>query len=72
MTIQSFADACKIVVRECPNAEAKSYARAGQSMTSDEEIRTQGLYILSNMQQWHSPNAQRVRIYLKELTKDVR
>lgn len=70
----NFLEACKIVVRECPDGYAKGYAREGQNLpypSSELEHaqQVQAIYILTNMTKWRSPNATRVRMFLKEFTK---
>ena len=72
----NFIEACKIVVRECPDGYAKTYAKAGLNLDREygqdqleQAQRVQALYILTNMTKWRSPNATRVRVFLKDFVE---
>lgn len=65
----SFVTACKLVVNYCTDDYAKAYAKAGIAMRGADEIRTQCLYILSNMGHWRGPVAQQCREVFKGLSR---
>ena len=67
----AFNEACARVLAHCKDEYAKSYARAGLSMTDREEIRVQALYILSNMTGWRGEQAVLVRTTLRLFTKRI-
>lgn len=71
--------ALRTVLRECPSSGygeyAKAYARAallhpitGEPMRGV-ELRTQVLYVLSNLTYWRGENARRIKMTLKKHTK---
>lgn len=57
------------VLKECPSSGlgeyAKSYARIGLSMTVDLGLRTQALYVLTNLRYWRGDAAREVKAVLK-------
>lgn len=62
--------ALEVVVKECPNPYAKTYADAALALGMvGEELRVQCLYVLSNITHWRGPKAKDVRATLKEASK---
>ena len=49
---------------------AHGYAKAGLSMTDRREIKSQALYLLSNLNTWRGDEAKMVKETLKEFAKD--
>lgn len=74
-TRQKFYQACRTIVRhdqvKCLNY-CVSYADAGLSMWKTDEIDTQVLYILSNMNTWRGDAAKETRKLLKEVQNELR
>lgn len=68
-TINTFHQACKIIYMTCPNLIAKSYARAGLSLTTCEAQEAQALYILSNLNFWRGEEAKAIRSFLHTFAK---
>lgn len=66
--VDKFRIACQITVRECTDEYARSYAYAGLSLTGEDYIRTQCLYILNNMGHWRGETARQCRTVFKELS----
>lgn len=56
-SIGQFREACRMVLRKCPDEYAKSYASAGLTLVSLTEVKAQSLYILSNMTKWRGEDA---------------
>jgi hypothetical protein len=68
----SFRQCCEIVLCECPDPYAKSYAHAGltrSEMQIEGYIESQCLYILSNMEKWQGDTAREVRVNLKRIAE---
>ena len=68
-------EAITAVMRECPNAHARTYARA--AMTAAVHHGTAGLrcqvrYILSNTQNWRGERARQVRTVLRAYLEEGR
>lgn len=68
-SLTTFHDACKMVYMGCPNLIAKSYARAGMTLTTSDAQETQALYILSNINFWRGQDAKNVRQFLRTFAK---
>lgn len=64
-----FYAACRAVFDNCPDTYAKSYARAGLTLSDRHAIHVQALYILNNMQHWRGEEARQVRTILREYAK---
>ena len=65
-------EAIKAVSVECPNGYAKVYAENTMKASSEygmDGLKTQILYILSNMSHWRGTRAKEVRMTLKEYVK---
>jgi hypothetical protein len=81
----AFRNACQTILNSPKTNEyARAYALmgvkiangvvppyiAGMSVTQEEMIQSQALYILSNIQHWRDPSAKSVRAILKAFTKE--
>lgn len=64
-----FHNACRIVLRMCPDQYAKAYAARGLYMQTMEEAKAQCLYILYNTQHWRGLEARLTKAALKELSR---
>lgn len=64
---QKFHALCRVVMDQSKDLYAKNYARTGLTLTEDEAIRTQALYILSNLNYWRGEIARAVKAELKSL-----
>ena len=66
--------ACRLILDECKNEYAMSYARALEQAAEyggDEALRVQALYLLSNISHWRGGHSKEVRAFLKEYTKGL-
>lgn len=64
-----FHNACRVVLRMCPDQYAKAYAAKGLYLQTMEEAKAQALYILSNTQQWRGLEARLTKAALKDLSR---
>ena len=72
---EKFRECCLIIINNSEKRALKwcvNYAQAGLNLHTNNEIHTQILYILSNMQQWRGEEAKQVRSTLKELLDETR
>ncbi len=70
--IKDIIEAGRLVIKECPNEYAKEYARninIAEAMYGDPGVKTQALYILSNITHWRGDTAKAVRAFLKDYTR---
>lgn len=67
-----FEDCCHAVLNDPKsNAFAKGYAQKGLEMLDDpEKVKSQALYILSNLSHWRGPEAALVKASLKTIAHD--
>lgn len=64
----AFRKACRLVVEHCPDQYAKEYAKVGLTMNFNiEDMRTQALYIKSNLSHWRGEVAKEAKLLLKEV-----
>jgi len=63
-----FRQACNNIMA-CPKANgyAKAYAKAGLDLSNADDIKTQALYILSNITAWRGETACATRVALKKI-----
>lgn len=81
MDISNLEHACELVIKECKNQYAVSYASAilnGEVQrraklipgSEDNALKDQANYILANIQGWRGDTAKAVRKFLKEYVGD--
>jgi hypothetical protein len=70
MGTEVFFEACQRIIKaNGPDGHAKAYAKAGIQMQYSytlDAIKTQALYILSNLTYWRGPDAKLVKFVLRE------
>lgn len=62
---------CNNVIMYCSNRYAISYAKAGLLLSEEEEVQTQALYILHNIQYWRGEYASNTRQALKDIIEEI-
>jgi hypothetical protein len=67
--IKTFHDACRTVLRSAKDEYGKSYANAGLTLSDEEEIRVQCLYILNNLGSWRGEEARNTKEIFKRFSK---
>jgi hypothetical protein len=67
--VKMFHDACRTVLREAKDPYAKSYAQAGLTLASADAIKTQCLYIMSNLATWRGDEARKTKAVFVALSK---
>jgi hypothetical protein len=67
--ITEFYQACRVVLNEANDDYGKAYAYAGLTLTTDEEIQCQCLYILNNLGSWRGETARNTKAIFKKLSK---
>jgi hypothetical protein len=65
LKVQLFHWLCQEIARHCPNSTAQTYARAGLSCYTDDEIKAQAPYILVNMTHWRGDRAKHCKMTLR-------
>lgn len=70
--IKDFHQACHIVLSECPNQYAKSYANAGLTLDTPSYVYAQCLYLRGNMGDWKGKTARETKLIIDRVTAVLR
>lgn len=70
--VKDFHQACHIVLSECPNQYAKSYANAGLGLDRPTYVYAQCLYLRGNMGDWRGQTARDTKLIIDRVTSALR